>query len=991
MSARDPFPGRAERERLQELRRLAILDTAPEAAFDDLTAIASLALDMPIALVSLLDASRQWFKSAHGIALRQTPRSVAFCEWAIRSPSEVMVVDDALADERFRGNPLVVAQPGVRFYAGAPLLTRNGHALGTLCVLDRRPRSLSQQQRRMLQLLAGQVTRLIEHREVAARLLEAQQEALDERSLVDAITRHTTSGIALYDEHGDCVLANHAMSQISGGSEAELLAQNMHRIESWRESGIYDCALRCLRSAKPQQMTAHLRRSSFGVVDRVLHVSFATFQHAGRDRLILVLTDLSELEKSRERAQRMQSRLIDHMLDGLLLGRSDIGSFLMANAAAAETLGYRQAEISRLVRGDVFDTSDPRLAELLARRDAAGSVRGVVRMRRSDGSMFEAEVASALFESVDGLPLSSTVFRDITERERLREALLRQSDMFRNLADRVPGMLYQYQLYPDGRARFPFSSEGIERIYGVTAEQVVQDSSLVRQRIVEDDREMVLHSVRASAQSLQRWQAEYRVELPRLGLRWLRGEAQPEALPDGSVLWHGYIQDITESKESEQRTARLAYYDTLTGLPNRSLLRDRLRMAILHTGRSQVSGAVLFVDLDRFKQINDARGHSLGDRVLVQIAQRLLEGARRSDTVARLGGDEFVIVLGDLPREPEAAAAQALQLAQDLLARLRAPCEVDGAGYLVSASIGISLFARGAPTIDEALSQADIAMYRAKAAGRGGVALFEASMQAQAQRTLLLEHGLRQALERRQLRIEIQSQADAAGRIIGGECLLRWDHPELGAVPPSVFIPIAEDNGYIVPIGNWVLEQACEVLAALSGAGCAHSLSVNVSVKQLQDPDFPRFVRDLLERTGAPARRLVFEVTESLFIHDLEAIRDLLQQITTLGVQISIDDFGTGYSNLLYLRRLPIGELKVDRSFVDDLPHDTADADIVRMIVAMARQLGLRLVAEGVETAQQAAWLHAAGCHALQGYHYARPQPLGQWLAAQRAAHSGSA
>lgn len=969
-----------EEARLAELHDLRILDSDPEAAFDEITSIASIVFGMPISFVSLLDASRQWFKSAQGCDLRETPREIAFCDAAIRQISDVMVVHDAHDDSRFQQNPLVVSDPRVRFYAGAPLITRKGNPLGTLCVLDTEPREFGAAEQRILRLLANQVIRLIEYRNLSVRLLAAQQTASAQRSLVEAIAHHTTSGIAMYNEDGDCILLNQAMRRITGGTEVELLAQNIHHIASWRESGIYDCAMLCLRTGQPQAMSATVRRSTFNTLDRRLHVNFSTFKDGDLDRLIMVLIDVSEVEHSRERAYRMQVGLIDHMLDGLLMGSPRTGEFFLANPAAAHCLGYERAELNRMRREDIFDVSDVRLARLLRDRNVSGGVRGQLRMRRRDGSLFEAEVASAIFESMDGTPVSSTVFRDVTQRDALQRALSEQSALLRNLAQHVPGMLYQYKRDPDGKSCFPFSSDGIERIYGVSSEEARHDTSRIRERILPEDLDAVLQNIRISAETLRPWQLEYRVRLPASGVRWLRGEAQPQALEDGSVLWHGYIQDITERKQAEERTRSLAYYDTLTGLPNRALLMDRLRMAITQTARVRVSGAVLFVDLDRFKQINDARGHAQGDKVLVQVAQRLGTAMRDADTVARLGGDEFVILLGDLSPSAGGAAAQALDVATLVLTLLSSPIEVEHVSYAVSASIGISIFANGAPSVDEVLTQADIAMYRAKAAGRNRTALFELAMQGEAQRTLLLDHGLRQALERQELRIEIQSQTSPDGRVTGGECLLRWDHPQLGAVEPSKFIPIAEDNGSIVPIGAWVLEQACAVLATLTRAGCEQSMSVNISVKQLQDEDFLPMVREILQRTGAPPERLVFEVTESLFIHDLEVTCSLLTALTHMGIQISIDDFGTGYSSLRYLQRLPISELKIDRSFVDDLPDDEGDATIVRMIVAMARQLGLRLVAEGVETRSQVEWLQSVGCESMQGWHFSRSTPMEHWL-----------
>ncbi len=970
----------SEADRLAELHGLSILDTPAEESFDEITSIATHTFATPICFVSLLDSCRQWFKSVQGSTLRQTARDIAFCDVAIHATDDVMVVHDALLDPRFKCNPLVVGDPRIRFYAGAPLITGAGHPLGTLCVLDTRPRSFGADERRCLRQLANQVTRLIEYRGLSARLLAAQQSASAQRALLEAVIHHTASGITLYDEQGDCILANQAMCRITGGSERSLLAQNIHRIEPWRESGIYDCAMRCLRTGQPQSMTSLLRRTSFGAEDRRLHVNFATFQDGGLNRLIMVLTDLSEAEKSRERAQRMQDRLIEHMLDGLILGQRDTGAFLMCNPAAAQELGYEPEQLRTLSRQDLFDPDDPRLEPLLRERDACGGVRGQVRMRRSDGSTFEAEISSALFESIDGLALSSTVFRDVTQRDALQNALAAQSEMFRNLAEHAPGMLFQYRLTPQGTGFFPFSSEGIQRVFELRPEDVGQDAALVRKRVYRGDLVALLRSIRFSAQTLQHWQHEYRVLLPQAGMRWLRGEAQPQQLEDGSVLWHGYIHDITERKQAERRTNHLAYYDALTQLPNRSLLLDRLDMAIRHTARVPVCGAVLYIDLDRFKQINDARGHSQGDKVLVQVAQRLRARIRNSDTTARLGGDEFVVLLGDLSASPLAATTQALDVAEQLLSLLVAPLEIDDASYVVSASIGIALFANGAPGVDDVLSQADIAMYRAKASGRNRVVLFEPAMQQEAHHVLLLDHGLRQALERQELRVEIQSQTDAQGRITGGECLLRWHHPQLGALAPSSFIPIAEDNGSIVPIGAWVLESACTVLATLARAGIERHISVNLSVQQLRDEGFLSMMHEVLERTGAPPQWLILEVTESLFIRDVEATCALLERLTRLGIQVSIDDFGTGYSSLRYLQRLPIHELKIDRSFVDDLPGDEGDANIVRTIVAMARQLGLRVIAEGVETRAQVEWLRAEGCDSMQGWYFSRPVALKQWL-----------
>jgi len=421
---------------------------------------------------------------------------------------------------------------------------------------------------------------------------------------------------------------------------------------------------------------------------------------------------------------------------------------------------------------------------------------------------------------------------------------------------------------------------------------------------------------------------------------------------------------------------QLAFYDPLTGLPNRRLLLDRLASLLASSERQHVFSAVMFVDLDRFKTINDARGHATGDHLLRLAAQRLEELVRKSDTVARIGGDEFVVLLAHLAPDLAAAGNAALGVAEKIRAALAQEFEIAGQGYGCSASIGVTLLPRYGQQADDLLREADTAMYRAKGAGRNGIAFFEAAMQAEVERRLTLERELAQAIEQDRLHMVYQPQFDCQGRLHGAELLMRWERDDGGMVAPSIFIPLAEEAGLIVPLGLWALRQACVAQQRMSVLGLSLPLSVNVSPQQFRQADFVQQVRSILQEHGVEPALLILEVTEGLLVEKLDEIVARMNELAALGVRFSIDDFGTGYSSLAYLKRMPLYELKIDRSFIMDMPEDASDMVIVQTILAMAGQMGLRVVAEGVETQAQADFLAAHGCHALQGYLLGRPAPL---------------
>jgi diguanylate cyclase (GGDEF)-like protein/PAS domain S-box-containing protein len=431
------------------------------------------------------------------------------------------------------------------------------------------------------------------------------------------------------------------------------------------------------------------------------------------------------------------------------------------------------------------------------------------------------------------------------------------------------------------------------------------------------------------------------------------------------------VNDITDKKRAEQELRYLANYDTLTGLPNRALLSERLGRAIVRARRQETRVAVLFLDLDRFKDINDSLGHAAGDRLLKAAATRLQATVGAADTVARLGGDEFTVVLEDVESLPAVE-----RMAREILAAFALPLEVDDRHDVsITPSLGISLYPDHALVPTDLLKFADTAMYQAKAEGRNTYQIYNETMDAESRRRATVLASLRKALDRGEFLLMFQSRmALADGRITGVEALLRWVSAELGDVPPTVFIPLAEESGLILPIGDWVLEQACQTLKRWRQAGLTDiSIGVNVSVLQLLRSNLPEHLAAVLRETGVPANRVELEVTESMVMQNAEQTTSVLNELRKIGVSLAIDDFGTGYSSLVYLKRLPIDTLKIDKEFIGDLTRDPDDEAITATVITMGHSLGLNVIAEGVETEQQLAYLREQGCDEIQGFWLSPP------------------
>jgi diguanylate cyclase (GGDEF)-like protein len=514
------------------------------------------------------------------------------------------------------------------------------------------------------------------------------------------------------------------------------------------------------------------------------------------------------------------------------------------------------------------------------------------------------------------------------------------------------------------------------RIFGLPAGTTGSHDAYLA-RVHPDDRSAVERAWQAACKG-HPFDSEHRFLVAGLS-RWVRLKAEFEFSADGRALSAvGIAQDIDERRIAEEKINELAYFDPLTHLPNRRLLLDRLKRAMAVSNRQQTYCAVLFIDLDHFKTLNDSQGHDMGDLLLQQVAQRLLDGVREVDTVARLGGDEFVVVLERLSNNAQEAATEVGATGHKILSLLKLMYQLGDMQYRCTASMGAILFLGNGTSIDELLKQADLAMYQAKDTGRDALRFFDIAMQTVVLERAALDADLREAIQNRQFVLHYQAQWVDEARIVGAEALLRWSHPLRGLVSPGEFIAQAEESGLILPLGRWVLESACAQLALWAGtAGMAQfTLAVNVSALQFRQPDFVAQVLQILEHSGANPHRLKLELTESLLADN---VPDVIEKMTTLkrvGVGFSLDDFGTGYSSLSYLKRLPLDQLKIDQSFVRDVLKDPNDAAIVKTIVALADSLGLGVIAEGVETQGQRDFLVQCGCHAYQGYLFSRPVVL---------------
>ncbi len=695
--------------------------------------------------------------------------------------------------------------------------------------------------------------------------------------------------------------------------------------------------------------------------------------------LALVRAQLSD-EARRESEERFRA-LFNQATVGVAQVDSATGQFVRVNQRYADILGYSPQELVGMTFQSLTHPDDLAADLAQVRRLQSGDVpeyRLEKRYIHKDGHEVWGDLTvSSMWASGSAPGYHIAVVQDITARKRMEENLRANEQRLRSILERLPMGLCLVQ--DDGL--ISFRNARYVQICGYTQEEV-PDTNTWWQRAYPDATER-----EAIRQRLLDTSHQGIIPLAEYTIRCADGKYKPVEI-SGIFVEGGRLitmQDLSERKAAEEEINQLAYYDPLTRLPNRRLLMDRLQQALATSARHQRSGALLMLDLDNFKTVNETRGHDRGDALLLQVAHRLRSCVHEDDTVARQGGDEFVVVLEDLGDSPEEAAARAEDVGQRILGVLREQYQIDGDAHHSSLSMGVTIYSGTRETVDELLKRADLALYQAKNAGRDTLRFYDPQMQAVVSARATLELDMRVGLAQGQFELYYQPQIDH-GRIIGAEALLRWRHPRDGFISPAHFIPLAEETGLILPLGEWVLQAACRRLAAWAQQPdlATLSLAVNVSPRQFHQTGFVAQVLAALAGAGADGHQLKLEMTEGLLLQDVEDTIDKMGQLRGYGVGFSLDDFGTGYSSLSYLKRLPLDQLKIDQSFVRDVLTDPNDAAIARTVVALGTSLGLRVIAEGVETEAQREFLERHHCHAWQGFLLSPPVAVAEFEALVR-------
>jgi diguanylate cyclase (GGDEF)-like protein/PAS domain S-box-containing protein len=720
-----------------------------------------------------------------------------------------------------------------------------------------------------------------------------------------------------------------------------------------------------------QAYEANIAVSRDGTLRDVI-VNKATFYDAGGEvaglvGVILDITQRKQLEaNTRESNERLHAVI---QAAPLAIIARDLDSIIrMWNPAAERMFGWKEDEVVNTATSIVPDPMKVETRKLRARAQEGETIliEETQRMHR-DGHLIDVSMSIApIYDADHKVNGTMVTISDISRRKQAEQALRESESQLRLAMDAAQMGMWYWESATD---RFTYS-EGLNALWGRSTDAPQETYQKLQEQLHKEDRELFDATMRHAIKQGSDFSVDYRVVWPDGSEHWIANRGQVHRGEDGRALRViGVAMDITDRKIAEQRIAHMAHHDALTGLPNRVLLRDRIQQAIAQAHRNGSQLAVLFLDLDRFKTINDSLGHQLGDRLLQSVASRILVCVREGDTVSRVGGDEFVIVIPELGSASDASA-----VGSKILEVLSSAFHLHGNDLHVAASIGISLYPADGSDAETLMRNADTAMYHAKDSGRANFQFFTQHMNVAAQQRLSLENALRRAIENREFELYYQPLFDLRDRSITGfEALLRWNPPGGGTIMPGDFIGAAEESGLIVPIGEWVLREALRQAHTWQAAGRAVFVAVNVSANQLSRSSFVERLRRLIQEIGIDPALVELEVTEGVIIEGAGDAREALDHIAALGVGIAIDDFGTGYSGLAYLKRLPIDTVKIDQSFVRDLTVDPDDAAIVTAIVAMARSLGVDVVAEGVETEDQLAELQRLGCHRAQGFLLARP------------------
>jgi diguanylate cyclase (GGDEF)-like protein/PAS domain S-box-containing protein len=811
----------------------------------------------------------------------------------------------------------------------------------------------------------------IEAELIAARDVTDRKKADETRQKLAAIVEFSQDAIIGKDIDGVITSWNRAAEKMYGYTASEAVGRDLSLLLPLEKQAEMRAIMERVKNGLPIKSLETQRLTKAGcTLDVLLSISpikDARGRIAGASTIARDIT----LRKRSEAQSKLQSAALEAAANGIVITDFE-GKIVWVNRAFTAMTGYSAEEVlgknPRLLNSGLQTQSY--YADLWAAISSGKVWRGEIVNRRKDGTTYIEEMTITPVTRDPQNPTNRyfiAIKQDITERKQSEKARQQAEDKYRAIfEDAVIGI---FQITPDSR---PLSvNRAFAKMHGYDSPEqyLAEVSNVARQLFVDPNRMVELRRELGASGIVHGAEVEVRqrdgtTKFMLMSLRAVRDTG-------GNCVHHeGTTEDITARKLAEHRVQFLAYYDDLTGLPNRTLLQDRLAKALAGARRQKNKVALLFLDLDRFKDINDSLGHSVGDLLLQEVARRLKKWGRDQDTIARLGGDEFLIMLTQLSDISDAAVAT-----ERLMDALTPEVVVQNHALNISCSLGISIFPEHGADAETLIKNADAAMYSAKDAGRNNFRFFTDDMNAQVVERLTLESSLRLALSKNELFLMYQPQMDiSTGRTIGLEALLRWQHPELGLVPPDKFIRIAENSGLIVPIGEWVLRTACSQARKWQLEGlAAASVAVNVSAVQFRQEGFCELIWRVLKETGLPPQYLELELTESLLLANADLMLSVVQQLKDMGLMLAIDDFGTGYSSFSYLKQFRVNKLKIDRSFIRDVAVNTDDAAITTAIISMAKSLHLKVIAEGVEDEAQLSFLRAHQCDEIQGYYFSKP------------------
>ncbi len=842
----------------------------------------------------------------------------------------------------------------VNAFIGHPIATAGGQVLGLIAVMHKSPITERNRVQSIL-LVASNRTRIELERRRHTQLLH---DALD----------NTVDGIARIDGDGRYIFANKACATILGYAPTRLLKKRWPITVHPDDKDAAMAGFQHARSAGKAELNIRMRRKN-GVICHY-HVVMVRDYDSQTNSLCYHLFMQDDTERQRYKSQtRSLSHVVEQTADAVVI-TDRYGIIQYVNPAHEDTTGYTKKEClgknASMIKSGIHDSVFyTRMWKAILRGDV---FRARITNRKKDGTLYyEEKTITPLRNDTGNITHFVSTGKDVTASVAVEEAL-RVSVKHLEEAQRIAHIgHWERDLHTN---EMHWSAE-VYRIFGLSSEEFTPNRAQFLNRVHRDDHYLVETADHRAATEATPSSIDCRIITLAGTERIVHYSATANYDDAGTaVQLHGTVQDVTEHRRNAEQLNHLAYYDPLTGLPNRTLLYDRLRVAIVETQRRGRILALMFLDLDHFKIVNDTLGHEAGDNLLKMTGERLVACMRASDTVSRLGGDEFTILLTDIACEGDVA-----YIAQKILDCFSAPFNIAGRELFVSTSIGITLSPLDDDNVENLLRNADAAMYHAKALGRHMYRFYTKDLNHSTNKRLAMETALRHAVTRDEFVLYYQPQVSLdTGRIIGVEALIRWQDPDSGLVPPNEFIPIIEENGLIIPISEWVLHAACTQAKVWDTAGFATlQVAVNLSGRQFQHYDLPALVAKVLNETGINPGRLDMELTESIMIHNTDVTLATMEQVRGLGVVFSLDDFGTGYSSLSYLKRFPISTLKIDQSFVGGIASDPNDATIVRTIITMSHSLGIRVIAEGVETAEQLDFLRTYECDAIQGYYFSKP------------------